>query len=101
MEDVHTRGRVDVRNVIKCAEMLSKMVSQGIRRAGMAGGIPEWNTRKTGSSTKRAGMINWRVDELLSVRHSNRSCRVWSSADWQDIQRRTMKEGVRHHRCEK
>ena len=44
--------------MIKCAEMLSKMVSQGIRRAGMTGGIPEWNTRKTGG-TKRAGMTNW------------------------------------------
>ena len=45
--------------MIKCAEMLSKMVSQGIRRAGMTGGIPEWNTRKTGGGTKRAGMTNW------------------------------------------
>ena len=25
---------------MKCAEMFSKMVSQGIRRAGMTGGIP-------------------------------------------------------------
>ena len=45
--------------MFKCAEMLSKMVGQGIRRAGRTGVIPEWNTRKTGGGTKRAGMTNW------------------------------------------